>query len=70
MKKIRSALISLLAVLALSACGSGMSASAANVTSRGPIEHGTVIGWQDGDAVVYATVGFFPPNPQIVMEVK
>ena len=63
---IRNTLTSLSAFIALAACSFGTTSSAVGTVPLGPLERGVISGWNAGDAVVYGTVGFFSPNPQIV----
>lgn len=63
---LRTLAIALLSAAALAGCGSGAAGPAAPDPVAGPVEQGNIDGWTGGDAVLYATVGFFSPNPQIV----
>src|SRR5215470_10952573 len=54
---------------ALSGCGwatAGQSPPAAAGAGVGPVDQGRIDGSHGGDAVLYATVGFFSPSPEIV----
>jgi hypothetical protein len=54
---------------ALSGCGApaaSQSPPAAAGAALGPVDQGHIGGWHGGDAVLYATVGFFSPSPEIV----
>jgi hypothetical protein len=65
----RFLLAALALAAALSGCGWGIGSPAAHAAAKpaaGPVEAGTIHGWTGGDATLYATVGFFSPNPEIV----
>src|SRR2546430_11096641 len=65
----RFLLAALALTAALSGCGWGVGSPAAHAAAKpaaGPVEAGTIHGWTGGDATLYATVGFFSPNPEIV----
>jgi len=54
---------------ALSGCGGAVSSPSPPAAVRpagGPVEQGRIGGWHGGEAVLYATVGFFSPSPEIV----
>ena len=61
----RARMAALAATLMVAACGSA-STAASTGPATGPREAGTIKGWTGGDATLYATVGFFAPNPEIV----
>ena len=58
----------LLAAVALTTALSGCGGATAGQSSpaAGPVEQGRIGAWHGGDAVLYATVGFFSPSPEIV----
>ena len=65
----RFLLVALALTAALAGCGWGVGSPAAHAAAKpatGPVEAGTIHGWTGGDATLYATVGFFSPNPEIV----
>lgn len=65
----RVLLAAVAAMSALAGCGWGMGSPAgpgAATPAAGPVERGSIDGWTAGDAVLYGTVGFFAPAPEIV----